>query len=83
MVGLAAVAATNNGAKQIYAHLPPLSYCGSFEHTGLVSALVDLEVIARYSPSSVTGKKSLPKNDFTRKMIDFDTFTRMWEIWAN
>ena len=27
------------------------------------------------------------QNDFTRKMIDFDTFTknclRMWEIWAN
>ena len=29
----------------------------------------------------------LPKNDFTRKMIDFETFTKscliMWDIWAN
>ena len=31
--------------------------------------------------------KKLPKSDFTRKIIDFDTFRkkclRMWEIWAN
>ena len=29
----------------------------------------------------------MPKIDFTRKMIDFDTFAkncrRMWEIWTN
>ena len=28
-------------------------------------------------PCSVTRKKSLPKNDFTRKMIDFNTFTKI------
>ena len=69
-------------------------------YTNLI-ANVQMLVLMPISPSlfsifvaaSVTGNKSpnvykkFPKNDFTRIMIDFDTFTkncpRMWEIWSN
>ena len=60
-----------------------IEYCISCTYNRSIDrSIAFAESDIRYSPTSVTRKNrqrlvKLPKNDFTRKMIDFDTFTKI------